>query len=100
MRVSGGGAKSPLWCQILADVLGTELVTVNTSEGAAYGAALLAAVGMGVWGSVPEACRDSIKVVNRTTPQDDQVRIYQALYPRYRALYPALKPYYDSLSNQ
>ena len=100
VRVSGGGAKSTLWRQILADVLGTELVTVNTSEGGAYGAALLAAVGMGVWVSVPEACRASIKVVNRITPQDDQVRIYQALYPRYRALYPALKPYYDSLSNQ
>src|SRR5690554_1229004 len=49
VRVSGGGAKSPLWRQILADVLGTELVTVNTTEGAAYGAALLAGVGTGVW---------------------------------------------------
>ena len=94
VRVSGGGAKSPLWRQILADVLGTELVVVNTSEGAAYGAGLLAAVGMGVWRSVPEACRASIKIVNRTIPDQDQVEIYKKIYPRYRELYPLLKPFY------
>ena len=55
VRVSGGGAKSPLWRQILADVLNAELVTINTTEGAAYGAALLAGVGAGVYGSVAEA---------------------------------------------
>jgi xylulokinase len=97
VRVSGGGAKSPLWRQILANVLGTELVIVNTSEGAAYGAALLAAVGMGNWRSVPEACQASIQVVDRTSPQEDQVKIYESLYPRYCALYPTLKPFYDSL---
>ena len=56
VRVSGGGAKSPLWRQILADVFGTELVMVNTTEGAAFGAAILAAVSTGVWKTVPEAC--------------------------------------------
>ena len=52
VRVSGGGAKSPLWRQILADVMNAEMVTVNTTEGAAYGAALLAGVGAGVWHDV------------------------------------------------
>ena len=57
VRASGGGTKSALWRQILADVLGVELVTVNTTEGAAFGAALLAGVGAGNWADVPAACR-------------------------------------------
>ncbi len=91
VRISGGGARSPLWRQILADVLQTELVTVNTSEGAAYGAALLAAVGAGHFASVSEACEQTIRVTSRTAP-GAQSPAYQQLYPRYRALYPALKP--------
>ena len=54
VRISGGGAKSPLWRQIMADVLGVELVTVNTTEGAAFGAALLAGVAAGLYASVED----------------------------------------------
>lgn len=97
IRVSGGGAKSPLWRQILADVIGSELVTVNTTEGGAFGAALLAAVGAGVWQTVPEACRATIKVVSATSPQPAQVKVYNDLYPLYRGLYPALKPTFDAV---
>ncbi|MEJ5312250.1 MAG: xylulokinase [Anaerolineae bacterium] len=97
IRVSGGGAKSPLWRQILADVIGSELVTVNTTEGGAFGAALLAAVGAGVWKTVPEACRATIKVVSATAPQPAQVKVYNDLYPLYRGLYPALKPTFDAV---
>ncbi|MRR52581.1 MAG: xylulokinase, partial [Rhodocyclaceae bacterium] len=67
VRASGGGIKSPIWRQILADVMGVELVTVNTTEGAAYGSALLAGVGSGVWGSVAEACDATIQVTSTTT---------------------------------
>lgn len=98
IRVSGGGAKSALWRQILADVMGSELVTVNTTEGGAYGAALLAAVGAGVWASVPEACAATIKVVDATPPQSQQVAVYDELYPLYRGLYPALKPTFDAVA--
>ncbi|MBN2393784.1 MAG: xylulokinase, partial [Anaerolineae bacterium] len=98
IRVSGGGAKSPLWRQILADVIGSELVTVNTTEGGAFGAALLAAVGAGVWATVPEACRATIKVVSATSPQPAQVKVYNDLYPLYRGLYPALKPTFDAVA--
>lgn len=92
VRVSGGGAKSPLWRQILADVFNAELVTVNTTEGAAYGAALLAGVGGGAWPDVDAACRRTIHVTGSTAPNADQQALYDEAYMRYRALYPALAP--------
>ncbi len=97
VRVSGGGAKSALWRQILADVTNSELVTVNTTEGGAFGAALLAAVGAGVWSTVPEACQATIDVVSTTSPQPEQVAVYEELYPLYQGLYPALKPTFDAV---
>ena len=69
VRVAGGGAKSPLWRKICASVLGVELVTVNSTEGAAYGAALLAAVGQGAFPSVPAACAAAISITGRTPPE-------------------------------
>lgn len=91
VRISGGGTRSPVWRQILADVLGVELVTVNTSEGAAYGAALLAATGAGCFLSVQQACQQVISITGSTLPGQDQAT-YQHIYPAYRQLYPALKP--------
>jgi xylulokinase len=96
IRVSGGGAKSQLWRQILADVMNSELVTVNTTEGGAYGAALLAGVGIGNWTSVSEACTATIHTVESTEPRQNIVDIYDAIYPIYRQLYPALKPTFDA----
>jgi xylulokinase len=98
VRVSGGGAKSALWRQILASVLNVELVTVNTTEGAAYGAALLAGVGAGIWPDVPAACAATIKILGQTLPDKQQVEAYRHWYPRYQALYPALKPTFDGLA--
>ncbi len=98
VRLSGGGAKSPLWRQILADVLGQELVTINTTEGAAFGAALLASVGAGAWPDVPTACKGIVKIVDRITPQTAQVTAYEQLYPLYRDLYPALKPTFQAVA--
>lgn len=90
VRVSGGGTKSELWQSILASVCDRALVTVNTTEGAAYGAALLAGVGAGVWHDVDEACASSIKVAGITCPNSAWVRRYDELYPVYRELYPLL----------
>ena len=98
IRISGGGAKSIVWRQIIADVLGSELVTVNTTEGGAFGAALLAAVGAGVWTTVSEACVATIKVLETTAPHAAHVKIYAELYPLYRQLYPALKPTFDAVA--
>lgn len=97
VRASGGGAGSPLWRQILADVFDTEIVTVNVTEGAAYGAALLAGVGSGVYGSVAEACDTAIRVTGRTEP-GPAASVYADYYPRYRALYPALAPEFEAMA--
>jgi xylulokinase len=97
VRASGGGVKSGLWRNILADVLEVELVTVNTTEGAAYGAALLAGVGAGLFTSVPQACAAAIRVTGSTVP-GVAVSIYQEYYPRYRALYPALRAEFQAMA--
>jgi xylulokinase len=97
VRVSGGGAKSPLWRQILADVFGCELVTVNTTEGAAYGAALLAAVGVGVFSEVEAACEAAVRLTGSTLPVPERVKAYDKIYPVYRELYPALKSSFAKL---
>jgi xylulokinase len=99
IRLSGGGAKSPLWRQILADVFNVEVATVNTEEGAAYGAAILAGVGVGAWPDVPSACESAIELDERRAPEPEAVAVYEDLYPRYRELYPALKPSFDKFSS-
>ena len=91
VRASGGGTKSALWRQILASVLEAELVTVNTTEGAAYGAALLAGVGAGAWTDVAAACNACIKITGSTLPDSSQVDVYRKSYALYQELYPALK---------
>jgi xylulokinase len=97
VRVSGGGAKSRLWRRILASVLEAELVTVNSTEGAAAGAALLAAVGVGASPSVEALAGRVIGVTGRDAPEPAWVAAYADTYPRYRELYPALKPTVDRL---
>ncbi|MEJ5224548.1 MAG: FGGY-family carbohydrate kinase, partial [Anaerolineales bacterium] len=98
VRASGGGAKSALWRQILADVLDAELATVNTTEGAAYGAALLAGVGAGAWEDTAAACREVIQVTGVTRPQPEAVAAYRQAYAVYQDLYPALRTSFSKLS--
>ena len=97
VRASGGGARSALWRQILADVFGTQIVTVNVTEGAAYGAALLAGVGAGLYDSVKTACQAVVRVTGQTEP-GPAASIYADYYPRYRALYPALAPQFEAMA--
>ena len=98
VRITGGGARSSLWRQGLADIFGVGLVTLNADEGAAYGAALLAAVGNGIWPDVPSACRQVIQVTGRTEPQHGETAVYDQRYAIYRALYPALRESFHHLS--
>lgn len=97
VRASGGGTKSALWRQILASVLGAELVTVNTTEGAAFGAALLAGVGTGEWADVPTACRTAVKLTGSTLPDPAQAEAYRKAYALYGDLYPALKSAFEKM---
>ena len=89
IRASGGGTASPLWRQILADVLVADIATVDTTEGAAYGAGLLAAVGAGWFATVDEATRALVHATTVASPGADVGR-YAERHAIYRDLYPAL----------
>jgi xylulokinase len=96
VRASGGGTRSALWRQILADILQAEVVTLGTAEGAAYGAAVLAAVGAGWHKSVEDATDAWVKLVDRTEPTANAG--YDDTYRRYRDLYPALAPTFHGMA--
>lgn len=97
IRLVGGGARSALWRQILADVFEQPVYVVNATQGAAFGAALLAGVGAGVFTSVKDACNKTIRTRLAATPGKN-TETYQRYYPRYRALYAALKDEFAKLA--
>jgi xylulokinase len=90
VRVSGGGASSPIWLQIVADIMNLPLRVVGTEEAAAHGAALLAATGAGAFGSVAEASSHAVEVGTPIEPTIDAA-IYEDAYGTYQDLYPALR---------
>ena len=96
VRASGGGTASPLWRQILADVLGAEVATVSTAEGAAYGAGVLASVGAGWFATVEAAVDAWVRSDPSAGPGPDASR-YAAAHALYRDLYPALAPTFRRL---
>jgi xylulokinase len=98
IRASGGGAKSPFWCQMQADIFNAPVVTINVNEGPAFGAALLAAVGTGAFKSVPEACDATIRVAKRWDPDPRQVGAYEEVYGVFRTMYGALKDRFEALA--
>lgn len=97
VRVSGGGAKSPLWRQIMADVFQVDIVTVNATQGAALGAALLAGVGTGLYQNLARACRQVIHETSVTRPGKN-TETYQKYYKIYHSLYSVLKKSFKVLS--
>jgi xylulokinase len=97
VRVSGGGAKSAFWRQMLADVFNKRVVSLETQEGSAHGAALLAMVGAGAFASVPEACKAVIREVESVEPRAEQAEQYARKHEIYQSLYPALKGFYRSV---
>jgi len=99
VRASGGGGRSPLWRQIQADVFNRELVTINATEGSAYGAALLAATGTGHFGSVEEACRAAIRVTGSSEPDAARARVYADGYAVYRDLYLRLRDAFRAVAS-
>ena len=98
VRCIGGGAKSDLWLEILASILGLQMQTLNVDEGPGVGAALLAGVGVGVFTDPKEASEAILKVTKTIDPNPEWHGIYQDLYQIYKSLYPALKPMYDQMA--
>jgi len=92
LRASGGGARSPFWRQLLADVFAKPIASLENQEGSAYGAALVAMVGCGEFSSVPEACRAAVRQTEVLQPRPAEAGVYAGGYKAWRALYPALKP--------
>lgn len=90
--ICGGGAKSPLWKRIIANVLNLELDSVESEEGPGYGAAILAAVACGEYDSVRTACDRLIRVSSTVKPEPEIARRYEARYQVFRQIYPAVKP--------
>lgn len=98
VRASGGGARSPFWRQILADILGKPTVRLQNQEGAAYGAALLAMTGTGEFATVPEACAATICEIDCVLPRARESALYSRAHQIYRGLYPALRPVYADIA--
>ena len=90
IRLGGGGARSPLWQQIQADVYAHDVEILKAEEGAAYGAAILAGVGSGTWKSVDEACDAVVSVAKRIAANKETSAVMQSGYKTYRRIYPAL----------
>lgn len=96
VRVIGGGAKSDLWKQILADVFNVEIQEINTNQGGGLGAAILAAVGAGTYENVEQGCEKLIKISNVIQPIPENVLQYKKVYPLYSKLYGALADWFKS----
>jgi xylulokinase len=95
VRVIGGGAQSPLWKQMLADVMNVTIEEINTNQGGALGSCILAMVGDGHFKTVEEGCEAMIAVSNTINPIAENVKQYEKGYALYKQAYPALKPWFD-----
>jgi xylulokinase len=98
LRVNGGGARSRFWRQMIADIFGYPVVTVNSTDGPAYGAAVMAASGV-LNQDITSLCNDWIKVVDRVEPNAANQEKYETYYKIYRSLYPTLKETFHQLSD-
>ena len=98
VRLSGGGAKSAFWRQLQADIYGRTAAVINADEGPAYGVALLAGVGTGVWNSVPQACKACIEDVEKLKPNAAAKKYYAKGHEQYQRLYSALVGEFDRIA--
>jgi xylulokinase len=96
--ISGGAARSGVWRHIFTNIIGMPLYTVNTTEGAAFGAAILAAVGTETYPDVPTACKAMIRRVDTSQPDPVASADYERLYPAFKGIYPALKDTFAALA--
>jgi len=99
-RIIGGGAKSPLWCQLTADILNLKVEKIEAGEGPAFGAAILAMVGAGVFSNIAEACSKLITINETYSPCKETAELYDKRYPIYKNLYNALKDSFHAIAAQ
>ncbi len=97
VRASGGGAQSPFWRGLLASVLNRRVVSLQTQEGSAYGAALIALAGSGEYASIQEVCGVAIRETEAVAPSEADAILYARGHRIYQALYPALAPIYRQI---
>ena len=97
-KICGGGAKSPLWKKIIANVLNVKVDVIESEEGPGYGGAMLAAVACGEYASVEEAAAKLVKVIDTVEPSSDLVAKYEERYQQFKEIYPACKPLYDIIT--
>lgn len=98
IRVTGGGARSPLWRQMQADIFGTPITRMRAEEGPAFGAALLASVGTNTYPDIETAVASTVKTAGSLAPDPLAMPAYERGYAIYRDLYPTLKPIFENLS--
>ncbi|MFQ9638982.1 MAG: FGGY-family carbohydrate kinase, partial [Eisenbergiella sp.] len=96
-KICGGGAKSPLWKKIMANVLGIKVDMIESEEGPGYGGAILAAVGCGEFASVEEAADKLVKVVGTVEPDPELTARYEERYQQFRQIYPACRELFDKI---
>ncbi len=96
-RICGGGAKSPLWKKMIANIMNLEVEVIKSEEGPALGGAMLAAVAKGEYASVKAAADAIVEVVDVVKPEAELVARYEERYQKFKAIYPALKPVYAQI---
>ena len=94
-KICGGGAKSPLWKKIIANILGIKVDIIESEEGPGYGGAMLAAVGCGEFASVEEAADKLVKVIDTVEPDAELTAKYDVRYNQFKQIYPTVKPVFD-----
>lgn len=97
-KICGGGAKSPLWKKIIANVMNLKVDVIESEEGPGYGGAILAAVGCGEYSSVEEAAEKLVKVVDTVEPEAELVAKYEERYQKFRQIYPTVKGLFRTLA--
>ena len=96
-KICGGGAKSPLWKRIIANVLNIQLECLESEQGPGMGGAMLAMVAAGEYGSVQEVCDKFVRVASTVKPEPELAAKYEARYQQFRKIYPALKPLFPEI---
>lgn len=96
-KICGGGAKSPLWKKMVANIMNLKVDVIESEEGPALGGAILAAVGCGEYASVEEATEKLVKVVETVEPDPELTEKYEKCYQKFRKIYPVLKPVFQEL---